>query len=92
MEVDSHSSTDPSSLTRHPDLWFEDGNIVIHAGATVFKVLKSMLSKESQLFKDMFSLPQSSAAGETYDGCALLHVQETAEDFCLLLSAIFHYA
>ena len=76
---------------RHTELWFEDGTIVIQAQHTLYKVHKSLLCRESLLFEDMLSLPQSSeqTAEDTYDGSPLLKLQEPAADITLLLWSLF---
>jgi hypothetical protein len=43
---------------RHPDLYFPDGSVILHAGDTLFCVHMSQLSRHSQFFKDMFSLAE----------------------------------
>lgn len=83
--------TDDLRTTRHTGLWFEDGNIVIQAQHTVYKVHKSLLCRESPLFADTLSLPQSAVQvpDEVYDACPLLRVQEPAEGITVLLQALF---
>jgi hypothetical protein len=45
---------------RHPDLWFEDGSVVLCAEGTLFRVHMSLLSRHSVCFRDMFAIPQPS--------------------------------
>lgn len=71
-------------------VWFADGNIVLKAGTSLFKVYQGILCRESQLFKDIFSLPQPTAE-ETYEGCRMLTVHESAEDMELFLSTMFDH-
>ena len=77
-------------LIHHSELWFEDGNIVIQAERTVYKVHKSILCKYSPLFADTLSLPQSPelAATDSYEGHPLLQMQESAGDISLFLQAL----
>ncbi|KAH7885812.1 hypothetical protein F5I97DRAFT_1808537 [Phlebopus sp. FC_14] len=44
--------------TRHSDLWFSDGSIVLRAEDTLFRVHKSLLARHSGFFHDLFTLPQ----------------------------------
>jgi hypothetical protein len=47
-----------NSLQRHPDLWFDDGSVVLCAENTLFRVHISQLSRHSVCFRDMFAMPQ----------------------------------
>ncbi|KAI9061826.1 hypothetical protein FKP32DRAFT_1575208 [Trametes sanguinea] len=52
------TSTKPAPGKRDAELWFEDGNLVLVAGDTEFKVYRGPLIAHSPVFKDMLSLPQ----------------------------------
>ncbi|KZP08425.1 hypothetical protein FIBSPDRAFT_802984 [Athelia psychrophila] len=72
------------------DVWFEDGNIVIQAEQTQFKVLRSVLAAQSSVFQGMFSIPQPpSEKQEAVDGCAVVHVTDSAIDIAIALRALF---
>ncbi|KAI1781887.1 hypothetical protein LXA43DRAFT_907382 [Ganoderma leucocontextum] len=82
------------SIQRDPEIWFEDGNIVIIAQNTAFRFHKSVLSLHSPVFRDLFLVPQPSLAGgeeavETLDGCPVVRVSDTSYDFRELLRAIY---
>jgi hypothetical protein len=51
--------------SKHPDLWFCDGSIILRAEDTLFRVHKSQLARHSPFFRDLFSLPQPSADNTT---------------------------
>ncbi|KAF7967490.1 hypothetical protein HWV62_34055 [Athelia sp. TMB] len=70
-------------------LWFSDGNIVLQAGGTQFKVHQSILARHSAVFKDMFTVPQPIKGNEVVDGCHLVHVSDSASEFTVALEAIF---
>ncbi|RPD55035.1 hypothetical protein L227DRAFT_332951 [Lentinus tigrinus ALCF2SS1-6] len=77
-----------------PDLWFDDGNVVVIAQQTGFRVHRGPLSRHSEMFRDMFSVPQpanceSQALFEEMDGCPVVHVTDTSYDFKHLLRAIY---
>ena len=79
--------------SRDEDLYFDDGSIVISANQTsgdlvYFRVHKSLLSKQSTVFKDMFSLPSPTEV-DTYDGLPLVHVHDDAAHFKQFLQAIY---
>ncbi|KAL4244374.1 hypothetical protein ABKN59_010543 [Abortiporus biennis] len=69
---------------RCEELWFEDGSVVIQAENTLFRVHSGVLAAQSEVFRDMFSLPPPADA-ETYDGCAFVRVSDSAEDMKHLL-------
>jgi hypothetical protein len=79
--------------SRDEDLYFEDGNIIISASNAsgdliYFRVHKSILSKQSIVFRDMFSLPSVSDV-ETYDGVPLVHVHDDAKELKQFLQGIY---
>ncbi|KAJ7494486.1 hypothetical protein B0H11DRAFT_1654592, partial [Mycena galericulata] len=73
---------------RDPDLWFEDGNIVVQAEDYEFCLLKSFLTKRSPIFKDVFSLPQPEDA-ERINGCPVVRIHDSGEDAAHFFKAIF---
>ncbi|KAJ7142087.1 hypothetical protein C8R43DRAFT_1238200 [Mycena crocata] len=77
----------PSKPQRVPELWFEDGNIVLQAGNSQFRVFRSILAARSPVFKDMFSFPQPTDS-ELVDGCPLVHFPDVAEDVTVFLKAL----
>ena len=61
---------------KHPDLWFEDGSVVLCAENMLFRVHMSLLSLHSVCFRDMFAIarPRSQCAPR------LGHDSQDAED------------
>ncbi|KLO09155.1 hypothetical protein SCHPADRAFT_1000469 [Schizopora paradoxa] len=53
----------------HAILWFPDGSVILKTDSYLFRVHKSILSRESSVFKDMFAFPvnEDDRANE-YDG------------------------
>lgn len=84
------------TLQPHPELWFEDGNVVLIAESTSFRVHKSILSRTSDFFKDMFSLPQPPLAevdddkNDLTSPCPTIPTSETAEDLMYFLDAMYN--
>ena len=66
-------------VVRSSKFWFEDGNVVLQAEHTQFRLHRSVLSMHCPIFRDMFacSLPEN---GPAVDGCPLIHFSETLED------------
>ncbi|KAI0089228.1 hypothetical protein BDY19DRAFT_944766 [Irpex rosettiformis] len=73
---------------RDPQYYFEDGNVVILAEITIFRVHKGILSLHSSVFKDMLSLPQPVGA-ETVDGCPLIRIPDAAFRVQWLLDTMY---
>ncbi|KAJ7890590.1 hypothetical protein B0H14DRAFT_2689966 [Mycena olivaceomarginata] len=92
-------------LHRHADLWFKDGSVVCQAERTLFRVHVSQLSRHSALFRDIFTLPQSSRSRsrslsssleddtrvmlEECENCPLVVLQDQAEDVANFLAALY---
>lgn len=53
--------------------WYPDGNIIIQVDTTQFRVHKSVLSKVSQAFADVFSIG-SEEASKTLHGAAVVEL------------------
>ncbi|KAH9829562.1 uncharacterized protein C8Q71DRAFT_727995 [Rhodofomes roseus] len=82
--VGSDSSKEPFS--RDGRFWYEDGNIVVIAGNVGFRVYKGLLSAHSDVFRDMFSLPQPGP--DPVGDCPVVHVTDTAAELRSLLSVL----
>ncbi|KAJ7614848.1 hypothetical protein FB45DRAFT_1064505 [Roridomyces roridus] len=76
-----------SPVVRSSELWFDDGTVILQAENTLFRAYRGVLSAQSPVFRDTFSLPQPKEQ-ETFDGCPLLHVHDSAADFEIFLSAL----
>ena len=84
------STPDPSQVQisyERADLWFEDGNVVLVAEGAAFKVHRGVLSRNSEIFRDMFGVPQPEH-GETFEGCPVVHLTDSKEDVRYMLSAL----
>ncbi|KAF7298760.1 hypothetical protein MIND_00823500 [Mycena indigotica] len=81
MEVDS-------TTHRCEELWFEDGNIVLQAGATQYKVYRGTMARNSPVFHDMLGFPQPAEA-ETVEGLPLVKLHDDAEEVTPFLKALF---
>lgn len=74
------------------DLWFNDGNIIVVADDTPFKVYRGLLSQRSEVLRDILSIPQPPTpnASELMDGIPILHVSDTWKDLSYVLSALYN--
>ncbi|KIM91580.1 hypothetical protein PILCRDRAFT_733 [Piloderma croceum F 1598] len=81
--------TNASNAVPSPgDPWLDDGNIILQAESTQFRVVRSILSASSSVFGDMFSFPQPENENLVY-GCPVVHVSDTAEDLHHVLKALY---
>ncbi len=89
-------------LTRHNDLWFDDGSIICRAQDTLFRVHMSQLARRSVYFRDMFSVPRGQSTdaaqlrygglrefGVDVDVTSIIHLYDSAEDAGNLLTALY---
>ncbi|KZP19781.1 hypothetical protein FIBSPDRAFT_790422 [Athelia psychrophila] len=72
-------------------IWYDDGNIVLQAEGTQWKVHKSILAQNSSVFQDMFSIPQPPSNDtelELVEGCPVVTLSDSAEEVEYVLQAI----
>ncbi|CAL1693974.1 unnamed protein product [Somion occarium] len=70
-------------------LWMDDGNIILIAGDCSFRVHRSVLSRHSQVFKDMFTIPNLDIQSEEIDGVPIMRVSDRPSELCTFLSAMY---
>ncbi|KAH9935080.1 hypothetical protein B0H21DRAFT_76663 [Amylocystis lapponica] len=70
------------------DFWFADGNIVLLVGRAAFKVHRGQLERQSDVFRDLFLIPQPPNQ-ETIDGCFWVELHDSASDVLFLLRALY---
>jgi len=80
--------SDPASATRHESLWFDDGSVVLSVEQTLFRVHRSILCAQSEIFADMFRIAQPDDE-TTVEGCAVVCLPDTAAEFVDLLKACY---
>lgn len=80
---------------RDERFWYPDGNIIIVAQGVAFRVFKSILAEDSEVFRDMFQLPtpasnpsQSAAFLNPAEDCPVVHVTDTDAEFRSLLDVL----
>ncbi|KAF7337342.1 BTB domain-containing protein [Mycena sanguinolenta] len=88
--MDATNAEIPQDLVQEEALWFPDGTLVLRAETHLFRVFPGILAAKSPVFQDMLSFPQPQN-GESYDGCPLVHLPDSAADMTHFLKAIFHY-
>ncbi|KAJ7627378.1 hypothetical protein FB45DRAFT_921219 [Roridomyces roridus] len=92
MENCSHllGATTPLTRSYSTELHFSDGNLILQADQTCFRVYGGFLADRSPVFRDMLSFPQPPDA-ELMDGVPLVHVPDSAKDLNVFLKAMFLY-
>ncbi|KAG8800492.1 hypothetical protein FRC17_006853 [Serendipita sp. 399] len=73
-------------LQRHPDLYLEDGTLVIQVESTIFKVHRSVLVRYSTVLRDMLDVPSGKAQDGT-DERPVCFAGESAVAWGLLLGS-----
>lgn len=77
-----------SKFTRHLDLWFDDGSVILVAQTTGFRVHRGLLARHSEIFHDMFSMPQPPEV-ETFEGCQVVCLSDDAADVATILGILY---
>jgi hypothetical protein len=91
-----HARTIMATLTVHKDLYFPDGNIVLNVvedNQTMrFCVHKSVLSRNSLFFADMFGIPQPPENhSQMVEGCPAINLTgDTIDDWTTILGALYN--
>ncbi|KAI0672094.1 hypothetical protein C8Q78DRAFT_1077668 [Trametes maxima] len=83
-EDDGVGETEVKPFVNHLTLYFDDGNVVLCAGRTLFRVHRSVLSKHSAVFRDLFEKPH-----ERFRGLMHVTMEETAEEIESLLDVVY---
>ncbi|CAE7104546.1 unnamed protein product [Rhizoctonia solani] len=66
----SMRSTDLTGFSRDEHYYFQDGNIVLLVGNVLFRLHSSLLSRECEMFRNMFSKPTRIASSMSLDGAS----------------------
>ena len=79
---------DPTAVAPHETFNFEEGNVEVLCGNTLFRVHTGILFLHSPAFRQMFSRTSLDAAGSP-NGCPRILSSDTATDFATLLKIIY---
>ena len=85
---DDEPPIDPMIITPHDTFNFEDGNVEVLCGNTLYRVHTSILSLHSPALHQMFTRTNLAAA-ESPNGCPRVVSSDTATDFATLLKVIY---
>lgn len=84
-----HSSGSEENPIQADGLWFEDGNLILKAENTLFRVYGGLLAARSSVFRDMLGFPPPEDGNATMDGCPIVTVYDSAKDMAYFLRAVF---
>ncbi|KAF9646061.1 hypothetical protein BDM02DRAFT_3271277 [Thelephora ganbajun] len=76
------------TTAHHDTFYFEDGNVEIVCGDTVFRVHSTIISYSSSKLRDILS-PPSLLSAPMLEGRPRITVSDSAEDFAVLLKMIY---
>ncbi|KAJ6519034.1 hypothetical protein C8R45DRAFT_950061 [Mycena sanguinolenta] len=79
--------TESAPITRSK-MWIDDGNVVLVASQTQFRVHLSVLARNSSAFRDMQGLPQPPDE-PTIDGCPVVVLPDDPQDIEHLLNVLY---
>ncbi|GBE89303.1 hypothetical protein SCP_1503110 [Sparassis crispa] len=64
------------------------GNIILISHRTAFRIHRGMLSRHSDVFRDLFTVPQPAIEGRLFD-CPVIHLPESPADLRYLLGVLY---
>ncbi|KAH9844282.1 uncharacterized protein C8Q71DRAFT_819801 [Rhodofomes roseus] len=73
---------------RRGEPWFDDGNIILQAGDTMFKVHMGVLAKHSLVFKDLSTIPQPVDA-QNHGDTPIAELHDHPKELARLLDAFY---
>jgi hypothetical protein len=76
-----------STIQQSETHWIEDGNLILEAESTRFRVYKGILVKHSYVFRDMLSIPQP-ADQELFEGLPVVRLHDSSKEVTYFLSAL----
>ena len=99
LSISTVSTTEPSeeiehseeqATTRHDTFYFEDGNVEIACGDTVFRVHSTVVSLSSSKLRGILARSTLRILGApTPEGCPRIVFADSTEDFAILLQMIY---
>jgi len=85
---DDEAPVDSTTITSHDTFYFEDGNVEVLCGNTLFRIHTSILSLHSPVLSQIFT-KANLAAAESPSGCPRISSSDTVIDFATLLKIIY---
>ncbi|KAJ6519060.1 hypothetical protein C8R45DRAFT_885318 [Mycena sanguinolenta] len=90
MSSESPPAKRAQKITRSTESWFGDGNVVLQAQNTQFRVHWGILAHNSLVFRQMQGLPQPPDSEQSsVEGCPVVEIYDEAEDVGYLMNALY---
>jgi BTB/POZ domain len=87
--IDEPSSSQlPPNFANHPTLYFGDGNVILRCQKTYFRVHRTLLTRNSPVFRDILA-EHDRDNGEQFRGCILLTLDDDVDDMEQLLNRVY---
>lgn len=78
-----------ATLEPHTAFWFTDGNVVLVAQTTAFKVHRGVLSRHSPIFTELF-IQSDPMDAELIDGAPVITLEDDPHEVSDLLDVMYH--
>ncbi|KAF8968277.1 hypothetical protein BDZ97DRAFT_1655140 [Flammula alnicola] len=86
--LDGDLQDEVASPTRSDNFWIFDGNVILQAQETQFRIHRGVISRHSRVFEDMFSVPQP-IDEPLIEGCPVIHLTDAPDDWHNLLTLLY---
>ncbi|KAL6301485.1 hypothetical protein BKA93DRAFT_738642 [Sparassis latifolia] len=83
------SDNPDSEFEKDEEFWFEDGNTVLISRDVGFRIHRGIVSRHSEVFRDLFTLPQPTNAEKVHD-CPVVSLSDSPMELRILLRAIYN--
>ncbi|OBZ70939.1 hypothetical protein A0H81_09344 [Grifola frondosa] len=88
QRLETGAATDASlEIQRDEEFWFRDGSIVLIARNIAFRVYQGLIAEQSDIFRDLFAVPQPMNP-DMMDDCPAVHLSDSPEDLRHLLRVL----
>lgn len=82
---------DSVPLECHETLWYEDGNVIVVAETTLFRVHQGILSSQSNVLKGLIVMaePEEGTPQKPSDACPKITLSDSKEDVQRLIESLY---
>lgn len=76
-----------TATKRCQEFWLDDGNIILIAQDTAFRLYRQLLASQSKVFADMLVASQADT-NDTMENCPVVRLSDSPQDLTHLLRAL----